>query len=334
VLIALPVSMMCFVVATSSKTSHYLDYSLNFIADKYQGAWKLILLDFLAFVFILMSIAIYKGWNGSALRRLVVKPSRTTTHDLVMWILRTTYITEILVYLLTFGIAKKLRWHIKDYFEFDGQWFASFDNILLQQLIFLFMIDLIYYWMHRIEHKTPFLWAYHKFHHSATEMNVITTRRVHPFEADILLSIFFAFPFALLGVPFSSYLIVRILMKLHDGIVHSGLDWNWGWFGKYILLSPNYHAIHHSQAPEHQDKNFANHFPIIDHMFGTYCSEKVDKIKFGVLDDNHNNTNILNALWIGVTESISALTDLITRQKTKTSEAGLDQSSSNDPNIG
>jgi sterol desaturase/sphingolipid hydroxylase (fatty acid hydroxylase superfamily) len=37
-----------------------------------------------------------------------------------------------------------------------------------------------------------------------------------------------------------------------------------------ILCGPQYHRIHHSRLPEHQDKNFAALFPVIDMMFGTY----------------------------------------------------------------
>ena len=332
-LIVLPVSVLCIVLVTSSKTAHYLDFSLNFIADKYQGVWPLMLADLLIFFGILASIAIYQGWNGSALKRLIIKPSGSAIHDLAMVILRITYISEVIVYLLTFGIAKRLTWHIKDFFDFENSWIPSFDNIVIQQIIFLLLIDFVYYWMHRIEHTTPFLWAYHKFHHSASEMNVITSRRVHPIESDFIKAIFFALPFALLGIPLYSFILIRIIIKVHGAIVHSGLNWNWGWFGKYILLSPKYHSIHHSKAPEHQNRNYANHFPIFDHLFGTYCAEEVNHIAYGVDDDNHNNTNLLHALWTGVTESFNALTLFLSGEKASRTTISHDSRQSDDTEI-
>ncbi len=307
-LIALPVSVICYVAMHSSKTAHYLDFSLNFIADKYQGIWKLILADFLLFFGVLGAIALYKGWNGSALKRLIVKPSGSAIHDLVMAILRLTYISEVIVYLVTFGLIKMIRPHLQEFIHFEWLSIPTVDSFLIQQLIFLLLIDFTYYWMHRIEHNVPFLWAFHKFHHSATEMNVITTKRVHPIESDFIKPVFFAIPLAIFGVPLFSYILIRMIFKFHGAIVHSGLNWNWGWFGKYILLSPKYHSIHHSQAPEHQNKNFSNHFPIFDHLFGTYCAEEDVQIRYGVQDDNHNDTNVIHALWIGVTESFIALT--------------------------
>jgi sterol desaturase/sphingolipid hydroxylase (fatty acid hydroxylase superfamily) len=38
---------------------------------------------------------------------------------------------------------------------------------------------------------------------------------------------------------------------------------------KYILVTPQSHRIHHSDRPEHRDKNFANLFSIWDFIFGT-----------------------------------------------------------------
>ncbi|RLD20595.1 MAG: hypothetical protein DRI69_05890, partial [Bacteroidetes bacterium] len=112
----------------SSKTAHYLDFSLNFIADKYQGIWKLILVDFLLFFGVLGAIALYKGWNGSALKRLIVKPSGSAIHDLVMAILRVTYITEVMVYLFTFGLIKMVRPHLQGYIHFEWLSIPSVDS--------------------------------------------------------------------------------------------------------------------------------------------------------------------------------------------------------------
>jgi sterol desaturase/sphingolipid hydroxylase (fatty acid hydroxylase superfamily) len=37
-----------------------------------------------------------------------------------------------------------------------------------------------------------------------------------------------------------------------------------------VVCGPQVHRIHHSRLPEHQDKNFAQMFPFIDVVFGTY----------------------------------------------------------------
>ena len=37
-----------------------------------------------------------------------------------------------------------------------------------------------------------------------------------------------------------------------------------------MLVTPQYHHWHYSDNPEHYDKNFAIHFPLIDRVFRTY----------------------------------------------------------------
>jgi sterol desaturase/sphingolipid hydroxylase (fatty acid hydroxylase superfamily) len=67
----------------------------------------------------------------------------------------------------------------------------SFDNIgavpvighgleLLAMIVVpLFIHDCWFYWSHRIEHKVPFLWEFHKLHHSDEQMNTTTWARDH-----------------------------------------------------------------------------------------------------------------------------------------------------------
>ncbi len=38
---------------------------------------------------------------------------------------------------------------------------------------------------------------------------------------------------------------------------------------KYILVTPQSHRVHHSDQPEHIDKNFGNFLSIWDFIFGT-----------------------------------------------------------------
>ena len=43
----------------------------------------------------------------------------------------------------------------------------------------LFIHDCWFYWSHRIEHKVPILWEFHKIHHSDERMNTSTWARDH-----------------------------------------------------------------------------------------------------------------------------------------------------------
>jgi len=41
--------------------------------------------------------------------------------------------------------------------------------------------------------------------------------------------------------------------------------------------TPHYHWIHHSRAPQHQDKNYAIWLPMFDVAFGSYYRPQIDE---------------------------------------------------------
>ena len=40
------------------------------------------------------------------------------------------------------------------------------------------------------------------------------------------------------------------------------------------VISPQVHRIHHSRLPEHRDRNFAQYFPVIDRVFGSFYAPR------------------------------------------------------------
>ena len=57
--------------------------------------------------------------------------------------------------------------------------------ILYYTLALVILLDLRIYLVHLAMHKIPFLWEFHKIHHSATTLNPITQYRLHPIELII-----------------------------------------------------------------------------------------------------------------------------------------------------
>ena len=85
---------------------------------------------------------------------------------------------------LLFGL--KLAFSTND-FMLNQFGYASFSLSTTQTLI-LYTIslsilnDFMTYVIHLLYHKIPFLWEFHKIHHSATSMNPFTQYRLHPIE--------------------------------------------------------------------------------------------------------------------------------------------------------
>lgn len=50
---------------------------------------------------------------------------------------------------------------------------------LLEILLVIIIFDLIIYWQHVAFHKIPFLWRFHKIHHSDLDLDFTTALRFH-----------------------------------------------------------------------------------------------------------------------------------------------------------
>jgi sterol desaturase/sphingolipid hydroxylase (fatty acid hydroxylase superfamily) len=128
--------------------------------------------------------------------------------------------------------------------------------------------DLWQYAMHRLQHRSKWLWETHRFHHDDTALNASTQTRVHP--TSYLLSVVFHLPVVLLfGLRAPHAIAVFLMFTLWGFINHTNLRVGLGPLTP-VIAGPQWHRIHHSVLKEHRDKNFAVLFPFIDMLFGTY----------------------------------------------------------------
>ena len=97
---------------------------------------------------------------------------------------------------------------------------------------------------------------------------MLTRYRGH-FLETAMKRVFDVIPFAIFG-SIESYLAVTVLVEMHQLALHSAFTSNWGWIGRYVLVSPAAHRIHHSAASKHFDRNMGNTFIVWDRLFGTY----------------------------------------------------------------
>lgn len=171
-------------------------------------------------------------------------------------------------------------------------------------LLYFLVTDFFYYWFHRWQHTTSFLWEQHKFHHSEKSLNVTSTRKVHWLE-DPLLLIFLGIPMGILfqfdGLAIGILTLIEILWLQ---FIHMNLRLELGKFSS-VITAPQYHRIHHSFQSEHLDKNFAAFFPLWDIVFGTYCHPGKNEFPpTGILTgETYNNLWLASVLpfkeWMG-----------------------------------
>ena len=134
---------------------------------------------------------------------------------------------------------------------------------------YLAVRDFFYYWLHRLQHTSKWLWAEHALHHSDESLNVTTSIRHHYLEIP-LTTLFVNLPLLYLVKPPALTLTVAIsILSITEVSNHLNLRLGLGRFS-WIVATPQNHRIHHSPSPEHLDKNFAAFFPVWDVLFGTY----------------------------------------------------------------
>ncbi len=154
----------------------------------------------------------------------------------------------------------------------------------LKLLLGIAMLDLVSYWFHRLSHKVPFLWRFHRVHHSDTTMDASTNFRGHPIESflwfgssNILAAAIFGLDLLTLGLYF-------FIATFFFFVEHANFRFP-KWLDKSIglvITTPNLHKVHHEQDQLYTDSNFSDIFILWDRLFGTFKSKPVEQIKLGL----------------------------------------------------
>jgi sterol desaturase/sphingolipid hydroxylase (fatty acid hydroxylase superfamily) len=140
----------------------------------------------------------------------------------------------------------------------------------LTWLLAVLLVDLAYYWFHRLSHQVNFLWAAHVVHHQSEDYHLAVALRQSAIQP--LFSLWFYAPLALLGLPPLVTFTVVALNTLYQFWIHTELIGRMGPL-EHILNTPSHHRVHHGRNPRYIDKNHAGSLIIWDKLFGTFEPE-------------------------------------------------------------
>lgn len=178
----------------------------------------------------------------------------------------------------------------------------SRESVVLLYTLTLFIVgDFTRYWLHRWLHNIPFLWRFHRVHHSAEVLNPLTFYRVHPVEnmlfglrhalsAGVITAVFIYFFGAKIGTIefFGTNIFVFAFGILGANLRHSHIPLRYGIF-ESVLISPYMHQLHHTK--EYSGKNFGGVLSIWDRIFVTYHTQKTqDNLSYGLKEGNPHTT--------------------------------------------
>lgn len=168
----------------------------------------------------------------------------------------------------------------------------------------------------------PFLWEFHKVHHSATVLTPVTNFRVHPAYMCVFINILSVITgFAnglgdyLLGQEIDQFglsgnnIILVFFIYVYVHLQHSQI---WipftGWLGR-VFMSPAHHQLHHSSNPEHFNKNMGSCLAMWDWMFGTLHvpSRQREAFSFGLGEEGRQDHTIRGELIAPFYRAVQAL---------------------------
>ena len=180
------------------------------------------------------------------------------------------------------------------------------DKILLSGVWpYVFILSLIVvgdfgkFWIHRMMHRKPWLWHFHKLHHRSVRMTPLSVIRSHPvmiflysWSTSIAGSLiafpilyFFRFEFDFIHLQIFMMVILGFyLANIH--LQHTHIWLSFGPTMNRLFISPAAHQIHHSQNPAHHNKNFGFIFSAWDTLYGSaHHPDKKENLTFGLRED-------------------------------------------------
>ncbi|WP_416052555.1 sterol desaturase family protein [Cupriavidus basilensis] len=140
--------------------------------------------------------------------------------------------------------------------------------------------DFCFYWMHRLHHKIPLLWAVHVVHHQGEHFNLSLGIRNSWYSS--LTNLPFVIGLAVAGLPLEIFVVVSSIHYAVQFYNHNGLVGSSGILDRF-LVTPAHHRVHHGTAPCYLDRNFGGTFLWWDKLFGTFQPRLADvPLDYGV----------------------------------------------------
>ena len=137
----------------------------------------------------------------------------------------------------------------------------------LQALVVVALGDVITYWYHRASHDVPWLWAFHRVHHSTLTLDWLAAHREHPVDG-LLTELAMNLPALVLGVDLTGLAWLVVFRGVWAAFIHSNVRLPLGPL-RVLVGAPELHHWHHANVPRTRH-NFSNLAPWTDVVFGTY----------------------------------------------------------------
>lgn len=136
-----------------------------------------------------------------------------------------------------------------------------------ETLLALLLFDLWMYLWHRANHRIPFLWRFHRMHHTDDQLDASSALRFHTGEL-IFSSLLRLAVVPLLGMSLTQLILYETLLQPIILFHHSNvaLPERFDRVLRFLIVTPNMHRVHHSQERFETDSNYSSVFSFWDRL--------------------------------------------------------------------
>lgn len=192
----------------------------------------------------------------------------------------TQQLSGLFLRILAIGVYQVV-FHYFSLFTLERTW--------LYWIALFLLVDLAYYWAHRMSHEVNLFWGGHVVHHQSEDYNLSVALRQSSFQ--VVWTFAFSLPIAVLGFNTIDFALMSAFNTLYQFWIHTETINKMGWFEK-VFNTPSHHRVHHGRDPKYIDKNHAGTLIIWDKMFGTFQEEE-ERPTYGITKP----INSWNPLW-------------------------------------
>ncbi|MBW1743701.1 MAG: sterol desaturase family protein [Deltaproteobacteria bacterium] len=222
------------------------------------------------FFFLVLELLVpYRESTVSKVKRWINNVALTVFNSLILQLVFTGAIVSTAIYVTThqLGVLNMLDL---------SPWARIFATVV-------FMDFVLYVW-HLLNHEVPFLWRFHRVHHSDLNMDVSTATRFHIGElamsAVIKISLVFFIGASPVGVAIFESALVLCAQFQHSSLKTPRWFETFFWI---LFVPPSMHRIHHSVVIKERDTNYGTIFSTWDRWLGTLLTgTDQGRIRIGV----------------------------------------------------
>lgn len=157
--------------------------------------------------------------------------------------------------------------------------------LLAQGLLLVFLADGLDTIRHRALHVVPWLWPIHALHHSVDRLHVMKASRNHVLDFWTR-SLAVYTPLVLAGAPPALLLWHPAAVTLFGPIAHANVRAQLPAWLHRVVMTPEFHRVHHARPLALSNRNYCNVFPLWDFLLRSFAPpERCGQFDYGMEDE-------------------------------------------------